>query len=307
LPDLSGPDIGELVVSGAAMAHGLAMVAGRLVWLLTEGATVGSARPDGGESVVLFSSTDEETFGGSLAVSETTVWWSVDTEGDAPETIYSAAANELSARIDSPTLVTTGSSPDHLCAGAGTLFWADLGRVWRFDGTAPVSVAQRDKRIVSMAADPTAMFWLEVPYEGIGDHVLVEVRASGAVHERARLTTSKSAPTERDALTVVGGTPVWAESQGDEHALWAHEGDAAEPRRLVSTGLVTAMIARDGELLWAEAHGDGEQPTSILRGVTLTSAPRRLGRVRGHVTALVADATHLYWSGATGILRTPLR
>lgn len=302
-PDLSGPDVGELLVAGASMAHGLAIVGDRLVWLLTDAATVGSARKDGGDASVVFTSADPEAFGGSMTSSPAAVWWSVDGEGDAPEPIYRAVAAELAAPLGQPAPIAKGTSPDHLVVSGDTLVWSDLGRLARLSGTETKTLATRDRRIVSVAAAGDAVFWLEAPYEGAGEHRLMKAATAGG--EPTVLATLDAA--ERDMLIVAGEALFFSESRKGTEILWALDRGAKSPRRVARTGIVTAVAHDGSHLFWAEAHGDEEAPTSLLRALPIVgeAPPRRIGRVSGHVTALTVDAAHLYWSSPRGIERHP--
>lgn len=302
-PDLSGTDIGELLVAGAGMAHGLAIVGDRLVWLLTDAATVGSARKDGGDAVVVFSSKDAEAFGGTMASSSTAVYWSVDGEGDTPEPIYRASTTELTAALPRATPIAKGTSPDHLAVSGDTLVWSDLGRLSRFVGGETKALVARDQRIVTIAATADTVFWIEAPYEGAGEQRLVSA-ATGGGDPKVLATLDAG---ERDMLVVAGKTLFFTESQKGAEVLWALDDGAKSPRRVTRTGIVTA-VAHDGDrLFWAEAHGDEEAPTSLLRSLPIEGevAPRRIGRVSGHVTALALDEAHLFWSSPRGIERHP--
>ncbi len=300
-PDLSGPDLGEVVVASAAMAHGLGVVGDRLVWLLTEGATLGSARLDGGDAVVVFASDDPEAFGGSMANSHEAVWWSVDKEGDDPESIFQARLEELQSPLKAPTPVAQGTSPDHLAVVGGALVWSDLGRLWRYAGGDAELVATRDRRVVTLFGAPDAVFFIEAPYQGGGKAQLSRVAVGGA--EPVVLTSVEAG--DHDLLAALHETLFWAESSEAGHVLRALDPGAPLPRRVAATGVVTALTVMGAEVVWAEAHGDENDPTTLLRAVRAApeARPRRLGRVSGHVTALVAGPGHLFWSGKRGIER----
>lgn len=303
-PDLSGPDIGEILVSGASMAHGVALCGGRLVWLLTDGATLGSARLDGGAPVVVFSTEDEHAFGGAMAASADMVWFSVESENDDAEPIYQVEASALGAELTSPIPIVKGTSPDHLATGGADLIvWADLGRVVRYQDGSAQTLAKREGSVVSVAVGADHVFWLEVPLQG-GPGSLSRVSPTGA---GATVLVDKLPPRERDSLIVVNDTAYWAESDGRRHVLRALDAGAEAPRDVALTGVLTA-IAHDGtRIVWAEAHGAEDAPTSLLRSIPAVGKkpPSRIGRVQGHVTALTMNDTHLFWSSPRGIERHP--
>ncbi len=310
-PDLSGPRIGELIVDGASMAHGLVMVGGRLVWLLTDGATLGSARADGGSPVVVFSSDDADAFGGSLASDGNSVWWSVESAGDEPEAIYQARSAQLSAVLEDAQPVLRGTSPDHLSTlGPDELAWSDLGRIMRITQGKTQTLAIRSKRIVALTAGSDALFWIEAPYQGGGDQQLLTLPLAGG---EANVRAAKLAERDRDLLIAIGQTIFWAESEGELHTLRALDEGASSPRHVTATGLITAIAHDARQIAWAEAHGDDDAPTSLLRSLPLTGTPprsvkgipTRIGTVAGHVTAIALDEAHVFWSSPRGIERHP--
>jgi hypothetical protein len=315
VPDLSGPDVGELIVAGASDATSLGFVDRRLVWQLTDGATLGSARADGGDQQVLWSTSEEGIFGNLIATAADGVYWSLDRTDDEPEPIFFTPAGALERRADKGEPVASGASPDHLVAATSAtgraLWFTDLGNVMRLSGGKVETMAKRTKRIATMCGDGAELYWFEAPYEGDGAHELWVMPAGGG---EPKLVAGNLERRERDSLAMRRGALYWAEGPegraGEEpppdaeKAIYTLSTPNGRPRRLARSGVVTALALDDADVVWAESHGSEEAPVSVLRALSLeTGQVRRLGRAGGTVTALALDATHLFWSGADGIKR----
>jgi hypothetical protein len=293
-PDVTGDDIGTVVVKGASDAHALAVVADRIVWLATEGAALSSARLDGGEVTPLYVSNDDNHYGGAFAHDARGIYWSVGTIDDAAEPIHFLQADALAAKIELGPPIGKGVSPDHLVALDGKLYWSDLGNI----ESTEKKLAARDKRIASMTGCDDTLYWFETPFEGEGEHALIAMKIGSEPTTLQRGLPSRT----RDELRCAGNKLYWAERTGeDSYAIHTTSG------KLIDTGLVTSLQIAGDTLYWAELHGEDDDAVSLLR-----KAPRvggdatRIGRDAGLITAIAVGAEHLYWSGKRGITRAAL-
>jgi hypothetical protein len=299
LPDLSGPDLGELIVAGASDAHGIDARDGRLVWITTDAAALTSSRYDGGDIVELHRDARADRFGGAMARDRRGLYFSV-AGGDGPEPIFFVPAADLAASAKDLEPIVHGSSPDGFVATGKLFAWADLGTLRRRnpDGEV-VEMARRPGRIAAVAASDDSLFWIETPYAGAGGHALMAAPLGGG--EARQLAAL--APAERDTLAASRAVLIWSETLDEEHRVVRLA--EAEPDTVARTGLVTALVVADDRAFWAERHGD--EPVSVIRSAPMaTGEIRRHGRHRGPITALEVADGQLFFSGRDGLYRARL-
>ena len=294
-PDLSGKDIGSVIVEGAS-AHAMGIVSKRLHWMSSDGAVLSSSRLDGGEVRQLWSESDDNYYGGELVFDRAGLFFSIGTVDDEMEPIHfidRSALLEEKPAIGDPLL--RGASPANLWAFDGELYFSDLGNIQSRKG----KLASRDKRIVALTGCYETLYWLEAPYEGAGSHALMSMPAQGG--EPVALVESLGAKSRSD-LRCARGYLVWAEPDG----IYAIPRQGGKPSRKARTGLVTALDTWNERIAWAEVHGEGDDAVSVIRELTLPDGePARAGRDRGTITTLEIAKVYLFWSGARGIKRYP--
>lgn len=291
-PDLSGDDVGRPLTSEGAGAHGLAVVGERAVWIETDGARVASVPLEGGAVTVLASVDDEDAYGGGFVAGADGVFWSVGDVGGAPDPIYFVTAADLALAKPALTPLATAGSVDEL-ALAGDLFLSDGGRLVKVDGKEPIPIAERAGRVVAMTGCAGALWWIEAPLSGRGEHALMTLDA-GEVARRARLDDASRGP-----MGCWEGRVVWAEDRADGTHRIARLSEGASVS-VAATGTVTALASAGDALYWAEIHGEGADAVSLLRRVR-DGAPERLGRDRGTATALAVAGVRLLWASDDGV------
>ncbi len=294
-PDLSGPDVGEVVVANAVDAAGLAVVGNELWWLSTEGATLAHSRLDGGEPTIVFTPEAPAAVGGALAVGKKYIFFSVPEEG----VIY-RVSREPSAK---PEVFVTASSPEPVVVAGDEVWWVDGGSVWRSptEESKPKRTAKLMGSVTSMAARADGVAWLSAPIEPSDGHTLAG-NVNG-VNRAAQLT-----PAERDSLVAADGVMFWAETrptETGEHGHLVRRPDDQRPRTLRVSGLISHLAVAGERLIWTEIYVEKE--TSLLFASTLDGEDAtRLGRIPGFVTAITVHEGTVYWSGPRGIERLRL-
>lgn len=316
VPDLSGEDLGKLIIESPGSVHDLVVVAGHLVWLTTEAATVRAAPLAGGAARPIYASTSDDAFGGGLVASETKLYWSVEQADGSAETIVGLAQQDVSTDKPSPRPVITEGSPDHLQATGDDLVWSDHGVIQRLRaGDATVQgIVDRKQLIAGLALAGSRLAWLEVPYEHAtkGGHGVMTLSLEDDLsldnEESPRTVAAPKADHHRELLLATGEQLVWVE--GKQDGPWAilavaKQGDS--PERLAPTGAVTALSTDGASLYWAELHGEGDGAVTLLRSVSLRGGKaKRLGRDSGPVPALAVHDGALYWATGKGIKRLAL-
>ncbi|MBW2453161.1 MAG: hypothetical protein JRI68_01555 [Deltaproteobacteria bacterium] len=310
VPDLSGEDVGKLIIESPGSAHDLVVAAGHLVWLITEAATVRAAPLAGGAARPIYASTSDDAFGGGLVASETKLYWSVEQADGSAETIVVLAQKDVSTDKPSPRPVITEGSPDHLQATGDDLVWSDHGVILRLGAgeSSAQGIVDRKQLIAGLALVGTRLAWLEVPYEHAtkGGHGVMTLSLED--EESPRTVAAPKADHHRELLLATGEQLVWVE--GKQDGPWAlvrvaKRGDS--PERLAPTGAVTALVTDGASLYWAELHGEGDTAVSLLRSVSLGGGEaKRLGRDSGPVPALAVHDGALYWATGKGIKRLAL-
>ncbi|MEM9874905.1 MAG: hypothetical protein AAF928_08420 [Myxococcota bacterium] len=298
-PDLSGPDIGDVVVASAAYAAGLYAGERELWWLTTKGAKLGTSRRDGGDaSLVDAPDADEDTdVGGSLAVAPDHVFFS--RSGRATITRMTRG----DGRAPTVFLDTSATEPQ-IVVFDREIWWTDRDGIWKspVDTAQPRRVATLSGMVTSLAAGPDGVGWLVAPRTPDAPHALfVSPAGEGS---SARRTTLPA--TERDSLALTAEGAYYAEStvepDGSERGTLVQRQEAMAPRPLRQSGLISHLTVDGARLVWTEVYID--QKVSLLLSSALdgTNVVRH-GRIQGFVTALVARDGYVYWSGARGIER----
>ncbi len=291
-PDLGGEDIGRSLTPGGASAHGLAVLGERVVWIETEGARVASVPLAGGEVIVLSSVDDEDRYGGGFAAGVDGLFWSVGDVGGAPAPIYFVRTEDLA--LTGPTLapLATAGSVDDL-ALADDLFFTDGSRLVKVDDEEQTLIAERAGRVVAMAGCAGALWWLEAPLSGRGEHALMTLD-EGKVTQRTTLDEA-----ERGPMGCWSRRVVWAEDRADgTHRIARLDGSSTAT--VAATGTVTGLASADGALVWTEVHGEGAEAVSLIRRLH-DREPERLGRDRGTATALAVAGERVIWASDDGI------
>jgi hypothetical protein len=301
VPDLSGDDIGQLIVKTDEPAAGVAIAGGRLLWLSSEGSRLSQVLPTGGEPEELFAVKGDEQFGGSMTRGDRGVYWVVEHIDGGSAPLYFLAPPR-----GKPRKVAEGNSPDHLAMVDGRLHWSDRGTIMKLgsDEEEPQVVAKRDKRIAALAGDARGIYWLEIDYQdgASGPHELMTLGPDG---EEPRRIARFKLPRQRSMLVIRGDDLVWVEGrEGKDWTLWAAARQAGSARMLASTGEISALAVHDAGIYWAEAHRTGaDKVVTVLRRIAKNSNDaERLGRMSGAVTALAVDAGSLIAAGQRGIV-----
>ncbi len=304
-----GPDIGRLLIADASAGHVLVVLQDQLVWLSSERAQVMAAPIAGGQPQVLFSSDDESDFGGALvaAPSKQRVYWLIERVGSEQEPIYQAQF--LDGKWSKPSLVAQGGSPAALSAADDALYWSDLGNImrWSPETKRTDQLHERGRRIASMTASKTTLFWIEVSYEPTSAKPPSLLRWSP---ERGPSALSTLPAQAGKHLQVLGEQLLWTEegagTSGRIVAVSRRKG--GKPTSLVVTGPVAAMTHDASTLYWVESYdGSDAGVVSILRKRLLASgAVYRMGRIAGSVSSLSAADGYLYWLGDGGVRRLAL-
>lgn len=297
VPDLSGPDLGKVLVRDVELSSGMGVSGGRLVWLATERAALYTAGFDKPTPFLRYEG-DPKAFGGTLAASEKRVCWAV--LGSEPPQVLCLAGARLSDR-EAPELVAEGGSPDHLSLDGEHLYWADRGRLfgWSPGGEEPAALAAPGQRIATLTALKGRALWLELPYAaGARGRHRVMAWKDGTTKTLATLSE------ERDRRHL------WTDG---EHIGWAEGGEdweikALDGKTVAQTGEVTGIVVGDGRLYWAEAHDVDGGVVTLLRRASVGGGPaERLGRVTGPVGAMSVYRGTLYWSETRGIVAHRLK
>ncbi len=309
VPDLTGEDLGELIVESKTSAHSLVVAGGLLVWLTTDQATLYGAPLDGGPGRRLFSSTVPEAFGGTLVRGEHELYWSVERADGKAESILAMAQRDLSVPKPASRQIAKEGSPDNLLAMGDDLYWSDQGVIMTLPAgeTEPRVVADRKQLIAGMAVVDGGLAWLEVPYEHAvqGGHAVMILGADG---DSPRTLGPPQGKRRRELLLGTDRWLVWVEGQADGPWVLVQMSAAGGPiRRLAQTGAVTALSTDGSWLYWAELHGEGEPAVTVLRAVPLEGGEgKRLGRDSGPVPTLAVHAGKLFWSTGRGLKRLAL-
>ncbi len=309
VPDLTGEDVGELIVESRHSAHGLIVTGGVLVWLTTEAATLYGAPLDGGTPRRLFSSTAPDALGGTLVSGTTNLYWSVERADGEAESIVAMAKREVSAAAPASRSIAKEGSPDHLLARGDDLYWSDQGVIMTLPAaeTESRAVVDRGQLIAGLAVADATLAWLEVPYE----HALQggqAVMIMGPDGDQARTVAAPKAKLQRELLLGSGERLVWVEGKQDGPWFLVQASATGGPtRRLAQTGAVTALTTDGSRLYWAELHGEGEQAVTLLRSVAHEGGETTaLGRDSGPVPALAVQGGKLFWSCGRGLKRLAL-
>jgi hypothetical protein len=308
-PDLTGEDLGELIVESKTSAHGLIVTDGQLVWLTTKAGTLYSAPLGGGSPRRLFASTVPDAFGGMIVSGDSKIYWSVEQADGGAESIFGMTKGELTGTQTASRPLVQEGSPDHLLAKGDDLYWSDHGVIMTLAAgeTEARGVADRKQLIAAMALADGRLAWLEVPYQSAveGGHAVVIMDPDG---DQARVLAPSRVKLRRELLLGDGQRLFWVEGKEDGPWFLVGTGAAGGPtRRLAQTGAVTAL-ATDGErLYWAEHHGEGAQVVTVLRAVAHEGGQvSRLGRDSGPVPAMAVHGGKLFWATGGGLKRLAL-
>jgi len=309
VPDLSGEDVGQLVVAKPRSSHGLVVAAGQLVWLTTEAATVFAAPLAGGAARPIFRSPADEAFGGSLVATQTKLCWSVERADGGAESIVCLPKQALGEGEPAPKPVITEGSPGHLTARGDDLLWVDQGVIMTLPAgqAAPQVVLDRRQLIAGLVVAGERLAWLEVPYESAtrGGHAVMAVASEGD-DAQPRTLARPVAGHHRELLVASGAQPYWVEGK-EQGPWWLVTVAGGTTRKLTETGAVTALASAEAALYWAELHGEGDATVTLLRSLTLPDGkPQRLGRDSGPVPALTVHDGALFWATSQGIKRLAL-
>ena len=310
-PDLSGPDVGVVEVADAHDVAALAVRDRRLWWLTTTPPELKSAAIDGGEVTTLFASDAESDFGGTLVVDGHGIYWTVESGARKSEPIYFLRATATRPPAAPLEPVTLGAAPRNLVLDGGPLSWSNLGKLLTLgaDGAAR-ELADRGRRISTMARCDGDLSWIEVPYEGSEKPRLMRLVARQ--DEPQQVTELE--PGEHDLLRCHGGVLSWTvDEPNDEHWLMQAPLSGGPSQRLLRTGPVVGLVVASGDLVWAEAHGSDSEPLVLLQRSHAGQPAQRLGRDRGPLSAMApgpaatgAEGQWIYWAAAAGIKRLAL-
>ena len=198
--------------------------------------------------------------------------------GGSPDPVYFVTGEDLLLKEPPLTPLVDAASVDELAVAGGDLYFADGARLVKLDGEEQTLVAERAGRLVAMVGCREALWWLEAPLSGRGEHALMTLDDEGSPARRGALDDA-----ERGPMGCWSGRVVWAEDREDgAHRIvrWADR-----VRRVAGTGTVTALATAGEALVWAEVHGEGDSAVSVFRRLA-DGAAERIGRDAGTATAL---------------------